>query len=67
MPLKRIGRDPTPNTDFLDDFVIMAPLEGEAFAIDSAGDVHTYIVNFVVGNGPPKLNYRCKKDRMTDA
>jgi hypothetical protein len=41
--------DPTPNTDFLDNYVNMAPLEGEAFAIDST-DVRTYIVNFVAGN-----------------
>jgi hypothetical protein len=27
----------------------MAPLEGEAFAINLT-DVHTYIVNFVAGN-----------------
>jgi hypothetical protein len=41
--------DPTPNADFLDDYVNMAPLNGEAFAIDVA-DVHTYLVNFVAGN-----------------
>jgi hypothetical protein len=41
--------DPTPNADFLDDYVNMAPLKGEAFTIDAA-DVHTYSVNFVAGN-----------------
>jgi hypothetical protein len=41
--------DPTPNVDFLDDHVSMAPLHGEAFTIDAA-DVHTYLVNFVAGN-----------------
>jgi hypothetical protein len=41
--------DPTPNADFLDDYVNMAPLNGEAFTIDAA-DVHTYLVNFVAGN-----------------
>jgi hypothetical protein len=41
--------DPTPNTDFIDDYVNMALLEGKVYAIDSA-DVHTYIVNFVAGN-----------------
>jgi hypothetical protein len=54
VPLKYVCRDnevsdSTPNTDFIDDYVNMAPLEGEAYAIDSA-DVHTYIVNFVAGN-----------------
>jgi hypothetical protein len=54
VPLKYICRtseeaDPTPNVDFLDDYVSMAPLHGEACAIDAA-DVHTYLVNFVAGN-----------------
>jgi hypothetical protein len=54
VPLKYVCRDneisdPTPNTDFIDDYANTAPLEGEAFAIDSA-DVHTYVVNFVAGN-----------------
>jgi hypothetical protein len=54
IPLKYIcweneAPDPTPNTDFLDDYVSMAPLNGEAFAINTA-DVHTYLVNFVAGN-----------------
>jgi hypothetical protein len=41
--------DPTPNNDFLDDYVSMAALDGEAFSIDSA-NVHTFIVNFMAGN-----------------
>jgi hypothetical protein len=54
IPLEYICREneapnPTPNTDFLDDYVNMGPLNGEAFAIDAA-DVHTYLVNFVAGN-----------------
>jgi hypothetical protein len=54
VPLRYVCRDnemldPTPNTDFINDYVNMAPLEGKAYAIDSA-DVHTYIVNFVAGN-----------------
>jgi hypothetical protein len=54
IPLRYICReneapDPTPNADFLDDYVSMALLNGEAFTIDAA-DVHTYLVNFVAGN-----------------
>ena len=54
VPLKYICRendapDPTPNTDFLDDYVAMAPLAGEAFITD-ASEVMTYIVSFVAGN-----------------
>ena len=41
--------DPTPNLDFLDDYVAMAPLVGETFAVDS-NEVHTYIVKFITGN-----------------
>ena len=40
--------DPTPHTDFLDDYVAMARLNGSAFEVDSA-EVHTYIVNFISG------------------
>jgi hypothetical protein len=55
IPLKYICQenkapDPTPNADFLVDYVNMAPLNGEAFAIDSADVLHTYLVNFVAGN-----------------
>ena len=54
VPLKYICRandmpDPTPHVDFLDDYIAMAPLTGEAFAVDSA-EVHTYLVNFIAGN-----------------
>ena len=35
--------------DFLDDYIAMAPLAGEAFATDAA-EVMTYIVSFVAGN-----------------
>jgi hypothetical protein len=43
--------DPTPNSDFLDDYVSIAALleDGKAFTIDAA-DVHTFIVNFISGN-----------------
>jgi hypothetical protein len=54
VPLKYICRlneapDPTPNGDFLDDYVSMAAFKGEAFTINAA-DVHTFIVNFISGN-----------------
>ena len=41
--------DPTAHTDFLDDYVAMASLNGVAFKVDSA-EVHTYIVKFISGN-----------------
>jgi hypothetical protein len=51
VPLKYICRDsdaadPTPNEDFLDDYVAMEPLDGNAYAIDSV-QVHTFLVNLV--------------------
>jgi len=45
--------DPTPNPDFLDDYVNMAPLVGETFTID-AGEVHTIVVNLISGNETAK-------------
>ena len=41
--------DPVTHTDFLDDYVAMASLNGAAFEVDSA-EVHTYIVKFISGN-----------------
>ena len=41
--------DEMPNDDFLDDYVAMAPLAGDSYAIDSV-QVHTFLVNFVSGN-----------------
>ena len=54
VPLKYICRendepDDTPHDDFLDDYVDMAHLEGNSFAIDTM-QVHTFLVNFVSGN-----------------
>lgn len=54
VPLKYVCRmhydpDPTPKSDFLDEYVANAPLQGEAFSIDSA-QVKTLLVNFVSGN-----------------
>ena len=41
--------NPTPNADFLDDYVAMAPMVGEAFTIDSS-EVFTLLVKFIAGN-----------------
>ena len=41
--------DPTPHVDFLDDYVVMAPLTGETFSVD-AKEVHTYLVKFIMRN-----------------
>jgi hypothetical protein len=54
VPLKYVCRtsempDPPPNNDFLDDYVSMTALDGEAVSIDSA-HVHTFIANFIAGN-----------------
>ena len=37
------------NTQFLDDYVDQAPLDGEAYAAD-AEEVHSYIINFITEN-----------------
>ena len=54
VPLKYICRDNDEpvletNDDFLDDYVAMASLSGDSFAIDTV-QVHTFLVNFVAGN-----------------
>ena len=54
IPLKYICRekdepDNTPHDDFLDDYVAMAPLDGNSYAIDTV-QVHTFLLNFVSGN-----------------
>jgi hypothetical protein len=55
IPLKYICRDndeadaTAGNDDFLDDYVASAPLEGNAYAIDTV-QVHTFLLNFVTGN-----------------
>ena len=41
--------DPKKNQDFLDNYVAMAPLEGESFKIDAAA-VHTILMNLIVGH-----------------
>ena len=37
------------NIDFIDNYVLMAPITGDAFTIDAA-EVHTYITRFMAGN-----------------
>ena len=54
VPLQYIVRDnemadPTPNEDFLDDYIKNAPLTGEAFIID-ANEVHTHLINLIAHN-----------------
>ena len=43
------GPNLTPNPDFIDDYVAMAALSGEAFVIDSS-EVHTLIIKYIAGN-----------------
>ena len=60
--------DPTPQPDFLDEYVNMAPLTGEAFVIDTA-TVHTLIVNLISGNTVAELKiqlYESNKNGRLD-
>jgi hypothetical protein len=56
IPLKYICMDnndaaeAAANDNFLDDYFAMALLEGDSYAIDTV-QVHTFLVNFVSGNG----------------
>ncbi len=54
VPLSYVVRDmnapdPTPHPNFLDDYVSMAPLAGNAFVIDTS-QVHTFLMNLISGN-----------------
>ena len=54
VPLKYIVRendlpDPTPNANFLEDYIMNAHLTRKAFTINAA-EVHTCIVNFITHN-----------------
>ena len=58
VPLKYIVHDnelpdAMPNIDFLDDYIMNAPLTGQAFTIDDA-EVHTFILNFITQNDEAK-------------
>jgi hypothetical protein len=66
IPLKYVcctndAEDPTPNADFLDDYVAMTPLVREAFTIDAA-DVPTFIVNFISGNNTAEAKIQAYED-----
>ena len=47
--ISQLSTYPTPNSDFIDDYVAMAPFNGEAFIIDLS-EVLTLIVKFIAGN-----------------
>lgn len=54
VPLKYICREEnapnrTPQASFLDEYVLQAPMTGEAFTTDAA-EVHTYITSYILGN-----------------
>ena len=59
--------DPTPNDDFLDDYIKNAPLVGEAFIID-ANEVHTHLINLIAHNNEAdsitKLHEMDRKGRI---
>ena len=63
VPLNYIIRDsvepdPTPCDDFLDEYVLMAPIEwGEAYHID-ASEVHTLLVKFITGNETAEMRIK---------
>jgi hypothetical protein len=55
--------DLTPCPDFIDEYINMAPLNGEAFAID-ATEVHTLLVNFVPGNETAESKIKQHEDQI---
>lgn len=62
VPLKYICREndapnPLPNRNFLDDYIAMAPLHGEAYDMDTVL-VHTYLQNFILGNDNAEAKIR---------
>ena len=63
VPLNYIIRDsvepdPTPCNDFLDEYVLMAPIErGWAYCIDAA-EVHTLLVKFITGNETAEMQIK---------
>lgn len=60
IPLSYICRDYdqplayNPNLDFIENYILQAPLYGEAFTTDAA-EVHTYLVNFMSGNATAEV------------
>ena len=66
VPIKYICRDnevadPVAHTNFIDNYVSMAPLSGTKLAVDSA-EVHTYIVNFIAGNNMAESKIQAHTD-----
>ena len=66
-PLKYIVRanelpDPTPNVNFLDVYIMNAPLTGQAFTIDAA-EVHTFIVNSITQNNEAESIIKIFEDK----
>ena len=58
----------TLNEDFLEGYVSMAAINGEAFTIDVA-DVQTFIVNFISANGIAEgeiQDYKAHNNRRLD-
>ena len=53
--------DPTPHNEFLDEYVKMAPLTGEAFGIDSF-EVRTYIMKYIAGNSNAEAAIQALQD-----
>ena len=50
--------DPTPCDDFLNEYVLMAPIErGEAYRID-ASEVHTLLVKFITWNETAEMRIK---------
>ena len=69
VPLSYIIRDnempdPTPNDNFLDDYVAMAPLQGHAFVLD-ANKVKTLMLNMIMGNIVAESKVQALKQNAT--
>jgi hypothetical protein len=64
VPLKYVCQDdaepiPIAHDDFLDDYVSMAPLQSDSFAIDTA-HVHAFLLNFV--RKQPRQRFKACRD-----
>ena len=67
VPLKYICRETeegefAPNADFLESYIMKAPLHGEAFIAD-ANEVHVYLTNFCAGNIQAEAQLRLHVDK----
>ncbi len=54
------------NDDFLDDYVAMASLSGNSFAIDTV-QVHTFLVNLLLATKLQGQKSKASKDQMMGA